>query len=136
MISTGGRSEGAQTAAVGLTLFAAIMLFISGTLDFFRGLMGILEDKVFLTTRGYAFEFDLTAWGWIHLILGVIGVVVGAGLLAGMKWARILAIIIAGLLIIANFLSIPYYPFWSITVIALDALIIWGLCVVRRDDMP
>ncbi|WP_338693901.1 hypothetical protein V2W30_04765 [Streptomyces sp. Q6] len=139
MATSTGSQHGAGTAkaaaAAGLTIFAAVMLFISGSMDFCRGLMAVLEDKVFLTTPDYVFEFDLTTWGWIHLILGVVAVVVSLGLFATMKWARILGIVLAGLLIIANFLSIPYYPLWSLTLIAIDGFVIWGLCVVRKDTL-
>ncbi|MEV5978350.1 hypothetical protein [Streptomyces sp. NPDC052114] len=129
------RSGTTRAAAGGLTIFAAVLLFISGSLDFCRGLMAVLEDKVFLTTPQYVFEFDLTSWGWIHLVLGVVAVGVSLGLLAGMKWARVVGIVIAGLMIIANFLSIPYHPFWSLTLIAMDGFIIWGLCVVDQDTL-
>ncbi|MFF0739673.1 hypothetical protein ACFYVL_04655 [Streptomyces sp. NPDC004111] len=129
------RSGTAQAAAGGLTVFAAVMLLIAGMLAFFRGLMAVLEDKVFLTTPQYVFEFDLTSWGWIHLVLGVVAFGVSFGLFKAMTWARVLGIVIAALLIVANFLSIPYYPFWSLTVIAIDGFVIWGLCVVRREDV-
>ncbi|QES42513.1 hypothetical protein DEJ49_17390 [Streptomyces venezuelae] len=125
----------AQAAAAGLTVFAAVMLMLAGIMGFVRGLMAILEDDVFLTTRDYVFQFDLTSWGWIHLILGVVAIGVSAGLFAAMAWARVTGVIIAGLLMIANFLSIPYYPFWSLTLIAVNGFIIWGLCVVRREDV-
>ncbi|WP_369213324.1 DUF7144 family membrane protein [Streptomyces flavofungini] len=129
------RSDTARAAAGGLTIFAAVLLFISGSLDFCRGLMAVLEDQVYVSTAEYTFKFDLTSWGWIHIVLGVIAVVVSAGLLAAMKWARVIGVVIASLMLIANFLSIPYYPFWSITLIAMNGFIIWGLCVVDRETL-
>ncbi|MEU6390490.1 hypothetical protein [Streptomyces sp. NPDC046939] len=129
------RTSAKEAAAGGLTVFAAVMLFISGILAFCRGLMGVLKDDVFLATRDYVFQFDLTAWGWIHMLIGAIAVAVSLGLFAAVKWARVLGVALAGLLIIANFLSIPYYPFWSLTLIALNGFIIWALCVVRRDTL-
>jgi hypothetical protein len=129
------RSPGTLTAAAGLTVFAAVMLFIAGFLDIFRGIMAIAEDDVFVSTPNYVFKFDLTSWGWIHLALGVISVIVGLGLFATATWARVGGVAIAALLIIANFLSIPYYPVWSLTLIAMFAFVIWALCVVRRDDV-
>lgn len=104
------RSDTAKAAASGLTIFASVMLFVSGGMDICRGLMGVLEDEVFLVTRGYVFEFDLTTWGWIHLAFGVIAVGVGVGLFVAATWARIMGVIIAAVLMIANFLSLPYYP--------------------------
>ncbi|MGW7053548.1 DUF7144 family membrane protein [Streptomyces sp. NPDC054887] len=124
-----------QGWATGLTAFGAVMLFLVGLLDFCRGIMAVAEDDVFVTTPNYVFKFDLTAWGWIHLVLGAIAVIVSIGLLKGATWARVVGVGIAGLVIIANFLSLPYYPVWSIVLIAISAFIIWALCVVQRDDM-
>ena len=130
------RPAGALAAATGLTLFAAVMLFISGVLAIFRGIMAIAQDAVFISTPNYVFKFDLTGWGWVHLVLGALAVIVSVGLFASATWARVLGVTIAGLLIIANFLSIPYYPVWSLTLIALYGFIIWALCVSPRDVVP
>jgi hypothetical protein len=124
-----------QEWATGLTAFAAVMLFLVGLLDIFRGIMAIAEDDIFVTTRNYAFQFDLTGWGWIHLALGVVAVLVSIGLLRTSTWARVLGVAIAGLVIIANFLSLPYYPVWSVVMIAISGFIIWALCVVQRDNL-
>ncbi|KAB1148193.1 hypothetical protein F7R91_09820 [Streptomyces luteolifulvus] len=119
--------------AQGLTVFAAVMLMIAGLLDIFRGIMGIAEDDVFVATRNYVFEFDLTGWGWIHVILGAVAVIVSLGLFQAAMWARVIGVGIAGLIIIANFLDLPYYPVWSIVMIAMSGFIIWALCVARQD---
>ncbi|GAA3830495.1 hypothetical protein ACFS5L_14100 [Streptomyces phyllanthi] len=123
-----------QEWAGGLTVFAAVMLMIAGVLDIFRGIMGIAEDDVFVTTDDYVFQFDLTGWGWVHLILGAVAVIVSLGLFQTAMWARVAGVALAGLIIIANFLSLPYYPVWSVVMIAISGFIIWALCVVRRDD--
>ncbi|MFJ7075687.1 hypothetical protein [Streptomyces sp. NPDC098781] len=120
--------------AGGLTVFAAVMLTITGLIAIFRGIMGIAEDDVFVATRSYVFEFDLTGWGWVHLILGVVAVLIGIGLFAPTMWARIGGVAVAGLIIIANFLSLPYYPVWSVIMIAISGFVIWALCVARKDD--
>ncbi|MFJ3670260.1 hypothetical protein ACIPSE_27780 [Streptomyces sp. NPDC090106] len=124
-----------QDWAAGLTAFAAVMLSLVGLLAIFRGIMAIAEDDIFVTTRNYVFEFDLTTWGWIHLALGVVAVGVSAGLLKTATWARVAGVVIAGLVIIANFLSLPYYPVWSVVMIALSGSIIWALCVVERGNL-
>ena len=124
-----------QEWASGLTAFAAVMLSLVGLLDIFRGIMAIAEDDIFVTTRNYAFAFSLTSWGWIHLALGVVAVIVSFGLLRTAMWARVVGVGIAGLVIVANFLSLPSYPVWSVVMIALSSLIIWALCVVPRDNL-
>ncbi|MEV7140595.1 DUF7144 family membrane protein [Streptomyces tauricus] len=120
--------------AEGLTVFAAIMLMIAGVLDVLRGIMAIAEDDLFVNTPSYVFEFDLTSWGWIHLALGVAAVIVSIGLFQASTWARVAGMAIGGLIIIGNFLSMPYYPVWSIVMIAFSGFIIWALSVVREED--
>ncbi|MEU3934656.1 hypothetical protein AB0E85_21880 [Streptomyces sp. NPDC029044] len=121
--------------ATGVTVFAAIMLMIGGILDVMRGIAEIAADDIFVSTRNYVFAFDLTAWGWIHLTLGVIAFVVSFGLFMGSTWARVLGVAIAGLVIIAHFLSLPYYPVWSVVMITVSGFIIWALCAMRKDDV-
>ncbi|MFF0693423.1 DUF7144 family membrane protein [Streptomyces tendae] len=121
-----------QDWATGLAAFAAVMLFLAGLLTLFRGIMAIAEDDVFVTTPNYVFQFDLTGWGWIHLALGALAMVVSAGLLKTATWARVTGVAIAGLVIIANFLSLPYYPVWSVVMITISGFIIWALCVMKR----
>jgi hypothetical protein len=115
--------------AVGFILFAAIMLIMAGIFQAFDGLVALFNDTFYVTTREYVFQFDVTAWGWIHLILGVVVALAGWGLLSGRTWARVLGITVAVLSAIANFLWLPYYPFWALTIIALDVFVIWAIAV-------
>jgi hypothetical protein len=113
--------------AVGLILFAAIIMIMVGTFQALQGLIAIFENEFYVATRNYLFQFDATTWGWIHLVLGVIMAAAGWGLLSGRTWARAVAIILAVLSAIANFLFIPYYPFWSLLIITLDVFVIWAI---------
>ncbi|MFH8368427.1 hypothetical protein [Streptomyces sp. NPDC018031] len=131
--TTQHRSGESGGIAGGLVTFAAVLLIISGVLGVFRGIMAIAEDDVFVSTPDYVFEFDLTGWGWVHLICGAVAILVGMGLFKVSLWARVAGVLISALLLIANFLSLPYYPLWSIVLIAMYGFIIWALCVVRRD---
>ncbi|MEU4130434.1 DUF7144 family membrane protein [Streptomyces wuyuanensis] len=131
---TTGHSKSYFAWAGGLTMFAGVVLIIAGFLDFFRGIMGIANDDVFVATPGYVFRFDLTAWGWLHLIFGIVAVAAGFALFKGTLWARILGIALAGVLLVVNFLSLPYYPLWSLVAIALYIAIIWALCVGRSQE--
>ncbi|MFF7770598.1 hypothetical protein ACFZC7_29340 [Streptomyces massasporeus] len=124
-----------QQWATGLAAFAAVMLFLVGLLAVFRGVMAIAEDDIFVTTRNYVFEYDLTGWGWIHLALGAIALIVTVGLFRMSMWGRVAGVAVAGLVIIANFLSLPQYPVWSVVMITLSGFIIWALCVVRADNL-
>jgi hypothetical protein len=123
-----GRRSPARTGAVaGLTLMAAVLMMVSGVWGFFEGLAAIIRGGFFVVTSNYVYSMSVTGWGWIHLVLGVILFVAGACLLADMLWARITGVVIASLSAVANFLFIPYYPVWSIVLIALDLFVIWAL---------
>jgi hypothetical protein len=131
---THGHTTAKHGLATGMMVFAAVMLMITGILAVFRGIAAIAEDEVFVSTRNYIFAFDLTGWGWIHLILGAVAVLISMGLFQGAGWARVTGVGIAALVIIANFLSLPAYPVWSVIMIAMSAFIIWALCTPRRGD--
>ncbi|MDF3299509.1 DUF7144 family membrane protein [Streptomyces tropicalis] len=121
--------------AGGVTVFAGVMLMIAGMLSIFRGVMGIAQDDVFVATRSYAFQFDLTGWGWVHLVLGAVAVLVSMGIFQGARWARIGGVVVAAFVIIAGFLSLPYSPVWSVVLIAFSGLVVWALCVLAREDV-
>jgi hypothetical protein len=113
--------------AVGGIAFAAILMIMIGTFEAIAGLTAIIDDEFFVVTPTYTFEFDTTTWGWIHLILGSTVALSGGYLFAGRRWAGIVAMVLAVLVAVANFFFIPYYPFWSITTIALACWVIWSL---------
>jgi hypothetical protein len=113
--------------AVGGVVFAATMLLIIGVFHAIAGLVAIIDDDFYVVGREYTFKLDTTAFGWIHLLMGLLLVGAGWALFARRSWAGVAAIVLAGLSAIANFFFIPYYPFWSIVVIALDVWVIWSL---------
>ena len=113
--------------AVGGITFAAILMVMVGTFQALEGLAAIIDDQFYVVTKNYAFDLDVTAWGWIHLLLGIVIVLVGLGLFARQTWAGITAIALALLSAIANFFFVAYYPWWSLLVIAIDVWIIWAL---------
>jgi hypothetical protein len=130
--SAGRAAEATSGWAVGFILFAAIMMIMIGVFQAIAGLVAIFENEFYVATRSYLFQFDATTWGWIHLIAGVIIAFAGWGLLSGRTWARVAGIILAVLSAIANFAFLPYYPFWALTIIALDVLVIWALAAHGR----
>ena len=113
--------------AVGLILFAAIMMIMTGVFQAVEVLVAIFQNEFYVTTRNYIFQFDATTWGWIHLVLGLIVAFAGWGLLSGRTWARTVAIVLAVLSATANFLFVPYYPFWSLLIITLNIFVIWAV---------
>jgi hypothetical protein len=79
------------------------------------------------SVREYTFEFDVTAWGWIHLLLGAGVAVAGAFLYLGATWARWTAILLVGLSMLTNFMWLPYYPIWGLVILALDVAVVWAI---------
>jgi len=120
--------------AKGFTLFAAIMLMISGTWNFLEGLGALIKGSFYLVLPNYAFNVSVTGWGWWHLIMGVIVFIAGACLVMDMLWARIAGVVVAALSTVVNFLYIPYQPVWSVVVIALDVFVIWALLAPRHRN--
>jgi tetrahydromethanopterin S-methyltransferase subunit F len=128
-------AHGRQTSgwAAGGILFAGLMMIMVGIWQALEGLIAIFENEFYVATRNYLFQFDVTTWGWIHLILGLVMAVAGWGLLSGRTWARVLGITVAVLSAIANFLWLPYYPFWSLLIIAVDVFVIWAVVAHGRE---
>lgn len=119
--------------AVGLTAFAGILMVLGGIFHIIQGIIALVDDQFYVVTQEYVFQYDLTTWGWIHLIAGIIVALAGFFLFQGSVWARTVAVIIACLSAIANFAWIPYYPLWSLVIIALDIFVIWAVTVHGRD---
>ena len=113
--------------AIGGITFAGTMLILIGMFQAIDGLVAIFNDDFFLVTQNYTFNLDTTAWGWIHLLLGIVMVLAGWSIFAGKTWAAVVALTLAMLSALANFFFIPYYPLWSLVMIALDCWVIWAL---------
>jgi hypothetical protein len=113
--------------AIGGILFAAVMMMLIGIFQIIAGLAAIFEDDFFVVTQNYVFDLDVSAWGWIHFLLGAVIALAGYGVMKGATWGRVVGIVMAVLSAVANFFFIPYYPFWSILVIALCVWVIWAL---------
>jgi hypothetical protein len=113
--------------ATGGVLFAGAIMIIVGIFQGIAGIAAIADDGFYVVAENYVFDLDPSAWGWIHLLLGVVVALAGYFLIAGRVWAGMVAIVLATLSAVANFFLIPYYPFWSILIIALDVWVIWAV---------
>jgi hypothetical protein len=113
--------------AIGGMGFAASVLTLVGGFQVITGLAAVIDDQFYVVSRNYAFDLDVSAWGWVHLVLGVLVLGTGFGLFSRRAWAGVTAIFLAMLSALANFFFIPYYPFWALLVIALDVWVIWSL---------
>ena len=122
--STTGTNSGWVAGGV---VFAGVLLVCNGVLAILQGIAAIATDAVYENVGSYVYRISLTGWGWIHLILGVCALVAGAGVLRGAAWARYVAILLAAISLVFQFLFLPYSPVWSVIMIAIDVFVIWAL---------
>jgi hypothetical protein len=122
-----GYDDGRSATQTGFTVLAAVLLMLSGLWSFLEGITAILRNSFFAVTQNYIYHFNVDSWGWIHLGLGIVVFAAGACVLLGQTWARAVGIVLAVFSGIANFMFLPYYPVWSIILIAVDVFIIWAL---------
>jgi hypothetical protein len=121
----GGRH--ADGHGYGLVLFASVLLVVVGCFNLIYGIAAIANSHVFTANAHYVFG-SLRAWGWITLILGAVQLLAAAGVLAGNQLARWFAVAVVGLNAIDQMFFIPAYPFWSLMIIAVDVVALWGPC--------
>jgi hypothetical protein len=124
---TGPEPAGVSGWAMGGIVFAATVMILIGIFQAIAGLVAIVDDEFYVVAPNYTYDLDVTGWGWIHLILGIVVAIAGFALLAGRAWAGVVAIVLAVLSAVSNFFFIPYYPFWSLLMIALAVFVIWAV---------
>jgi hypothetical protein len=117
----------AEGHGYGLVLFASILLLVVGCLNLIQGIAAVAQSHVFVANAHYVFG-NLRTWGWITLILGALQLLAAAGVLAGNQFARWFAVVVIGLNAIDQMFFIPAYPFWSLTIVAMDVFALYGLC--------
>jgi hypothetical protein len=116
--------------------FAGLLMIVIGSLDFFEGLIAIIRNKYYVLTPNQIIVFDLTTWGWIMLIWGLVVALAGFALLSGSGWARWFTIVVASLNFIVQlgFVGSYQYTLWALTVIGLNAVVLYAL-IVRWSDV-
>jgi hypothetical protein len=118
---------------VGMSLYAATMMIVIGVFHALAGVVALFRNEIYVVRPRYVFAIDVTAWGWIHLLLGILVGFAGYAVISGQHWGRAVGIGLALLSMIGNFLFIPYYPVWSLLIITLDVFVVWALCLFGRD---
>jgi hypothetical protein len=113
--------------AIGWTAFAALMMILMGGWWIISGIVAIRNNQFFVVTENWIFRFDVTTWGWVHLIIGIVILLAGFGLFSGAVWARIVGVILAVLAALVAFAWLPYYPVWAVIYIGVSVGVIWAL---------
>ena len=106
---------------------SGIILILVGLFGVIQGIVRLANNDFYVVTHNWVFQFNLTTWGWVHILVGILALGAGIGLFLGQTWARAVAIIVAAFSILANFTWLPYYPIWAILVIAFDLFVIWAV---------
>lgn len=122
------------TWASGVATFGGAIMILAGAFQAATGLVALISNELFVETPRYVFRLDVTTWGWVHLLLGILVVLAGCAVLAGRTWGVVVGVIMAVVSAAANFAFIPYYPFWSLLIIALDVLVVWALLTYREGS--
>jgi hypothetical protein len=123
-----GIEHSEATGWVAWVLFGGLVLLLLGVLHLCTGLLALFRPEVLTGSRAdLALPVSLTALAWIHLVVGAAAVVVGVGLVRGLRWARLLAVQLACVAAIVNFAFIGLYPVWSILSIGLAVVVSYAV---------
>jgi hypothetical protein len=118
----------------GWVRFGGVLMTITGAFALVEGLLALFSPTAFLTVDGTVLAVDAHAWGWVHLILGVLVLVTGLGLLRDAPdWARIAAMALVGLQMGVQFAWLPAAPIWSVLLITIDVLVLYALVTTWHD---
>jgi len=118
-----------------MIVFAVVLLFTVGFFNLIQGIAAIARSHVFIANAHYVIG-DLRAWGWVALILGALQLLAALGIVAGNQVARWFAVAVIGLNAIGQLFFVPAYPFWALTIIAVDVVALWGLCAYgSREEL-
>jgi hypothetical protein len=132
--ATHPRYEHASTAWLGWVAFGAVMLIMMGAFQIIQGMVALFDDGFYaVDSNGLVVEVDYNTWGWLHLVIGLVGVLVGIGLLAGNLAARMAGVAIAFFSALVNLAFVSAYPVWSVILIALDVIVIYAIIVHGRE---
>ena len=122
------------TAWAGWVVFGGVMLIMLGAFQIIEGLVALFDDGFYLVNAdGLVVNVNYNTWGWIHLVIGVVGVLAGLGLLAGNMAARVVGVVIAFLSALVNLAFISAYPVWSAIMITVDVIVIYAIVVHGRE---
>lgn len=115
--------------------FAAAMMMLLGMFHAIAGLVALFKDEYFLVSNnGLVVTLDYTAWGWTHLILGIVVAAAGGAVVVGKTWGRVVAVIVAMVSAIVNLGFLSAYPLWATIMIALDVMVIYAVTAHGRPD--
>ena len=131
--TTAATYETEQSGWTAWIAFAGIMMIIGGSLNALYGLIAVVNDEWVVWANSASLYLDISQWGAVHLVLGLVVLLSGIGVFSGNILARTVGVIVVSLSLIANFLFVPAYPLWTLVVITVDLLVIWALTAHGKE---
>lgn len=113
--------------------FAAAMMIMLGLFNIIEGIVALFNPRFYVMSPSGLLLFNLTGWGVVHLVIGILAVVTGIALFTGALWARVTTVVLAIVNALAQLTFLPAYPVWATIVIALDVLVIWAVIAHGRE---
>ncbi|MFI5896144.1 hypothetical protein ACIA5D_39190 [Actinoplanes sp. NPDC051513] len=127
-------TEPPMTGWVGVLVFGGLMLFLLGVFHLIQGVVALTKDTFYIARKGdLVVSLDYTAWGWLHIVLGVVAVAAGAGIFVGALWARVAGVAVALVSALSSMVFMPAYPVWGIIAITFDVVVIYALVAHGRE---
>jgi hypothetical protein len=133
VVSTTSNVRTEQSGMTGWVIFAGVLMVIGGALWAIQGFIAIFQNDVVIFGEEGALFLNVTGWGWVHLILGLLLLLSGILVMRGNLFGRTMAVILASVSIIVNFIWLPVYPVWAIVVIAIDVFILYAVIVYGKE---
>jgi hypothetical protein len=121
------------TGWVGWVWFAGLLMIISGVFNILTGLYAIFNSDIFAHTPVRLLFFNVSSWGWIHLVFGIVLFLAGLAVSVGQTWARVVAAVLVMINAMTQLAWIALNPWWSLAVIAIDVLVLYALVVHGRE---
>jgi hypothetical protein len=112
---------------VGWVYFGGLMMVLLGALHAMAGLVALFKDELYLVGEKNVWVLNITSWGWIHLIAGVVILMAGLAVMSGKMWGRVIGIVLGILAAVANFAFIPVYPIWSVIMMTMSILVVYAM---------
>jgi hypothetical protein len=136
MASTAYSGTAARPMA-GWIVFAATMMMVIGSIDFFEGLIAVIRKQYYVLTPNQVIVFNVTTWGWLTIIWGIVLFLAGLALWSGASWARWFTIVACCINVLGQlaWLGSTSYPLWTLTSIVLGIVVIYAL-TVRWSGYP
>lgn len=124
------------TGWVGWVYFASMMMLIVGGLQAINGLVALFHPTFYVVGDHGWVVFNLTAWGWVNLLYGLVLMGAGAALTSGRTWARVVASLLVVVSALGNLAYLPAYPIWSMIALVIDGLVLYALTVHGAEAQP